>query len=152
MKFFTRQWWEADSPNAEDVFTRYARHLESIEDALPRPLVELQANHTLHDARVRNVECDFASGALALTLDGWDAGLQRRVRYTLHFSEVVAFEQSLPPAGAGRPELDDLAYWECSLSGSDIELGMLFVSGAEFRIVFAGFGFTHEAGESGVRS
>ena len=147
MKFFTRQWLEAGSPNADEVFARYLHHLESIEDALPRSLLELQADHTLHDARVRNVECDFASGGLALTLDGWDTDLQRRVRYTLEFSEVVAFEQSLPPA-TGRPELGDLAYWECSLSGSDIELGMLFVSGAEFRIVFTGFGFTHEPGDA----
>lgn len=143
MKFFTSEWWATGCENAQDVFSRYGSHFAAIEEALPPSLVELSSAHTLHDAEVKHLRCDFAGNSLHATLDGWDRDLQVKIRYELRFSGVSLFDQAFPKEEYVESELGDLGYWECSLGTSSIEVEMLFVSGAEFRIVFQDFSFSH---------
>ena len=139
MRHFTREWWESGSPEAESVFARYAKHFASIRASLPPQLVELEEQHTLHDAEVKHVACDFVGGLVAIHLNGWDQALQNKVRYDLEFAEVQLFEQVFPQQEYVEEELGDLGYWECEILPTGVQVNMLFVSGAEFRIVFKGF-------------
>jgi hypothetical protein len=139
MKFFTREWWEAGSENAAIVFKRYETYLDSIRESLPPALVELEAVHTLHDAELKLVQCNAKEASVLLVLNGWDRDLQYKVQYTLKFTGVGVFEQRLPEQEYVESELGDLAYWECEWLDPEIELRMLFVSSAEFRITFTDF-------------
>jgi hypothetical protein len=143
MRFFTREWWASAPGDPQDAFAAYELHFQAIKGVLPPDLVDLHAHHTLHDARVQDVERDVAGGTLALVLDGWDRALRHRVRYTLSFSDVGLFERTDVPDGDEHPARDDLGYWECDVSGDAIEMRMLFASDAEYRIVFRDMVFTH---------
>lgn len=143
MKFFTSEWWASGSENAMEVFNRYEAHLAAIRDFLPPPLVEFGSKHTLHDAEVKHIECNFLSRSLSVNLHGWDLELKNKVCYTLQFSGVSLFDQALPQQEYVESELGDIGYWECSLVGNEVEVCILFVSGAEFRILFQGFSFLH---------
>jgi hypothetical protein len=143
MKFFTKEWWASGSEGADEIFARYERNLESISKGLPKALLELHKEHTLHDAEVKQVECDFIARSVSIRLHGWDAELKHKVRYVLKFENVSQFEQTLPQEEYVEEELGDLGYWECSLVGPDVQVEMLFVSGAEFRILFQGFRFSN---------
>ncbi len=103
-----------------------------------------ETEHTLHDSEVKSIVSDFNDRTVTMILNGWNRGLEYPVRYTLHFSDVSLFYQQLPKQDHIKEELGDLGYWECELMGSAIEIRMLFVSSAEFRIVFTGFGFENE--------
>ena len=143
MKFFTREWWEAGSADAEAVFERYEAYMSGIRSRLPPGIVELEAKHTLHDAELKVVQVDLRERSVLLVLDGWNQELQHKVRYALKFSGVGFFEQQLPQQDYVESELGDLAYWECELLHSEVEVRMLFVSTAEVRITFTGFTFEH---------
>ena len=64
MKFFTREWWEGGSRNAELVFERYEAYLQGIRSSLPPALVTLEAGHTLHDAELKKALCNFSEGCV----------------------------------------------------------------------------------------
>ena len=144
MKYFTAEWWASGGDNAQMVFQQYENHLASIRPQLPPELVVLEAEHTLHDSEVKSIVSDFNDRTVTMILNGWNRKLEYPVRYTLHFSGVSLFDQQLPKQDYVEEELGDLGYWECELIGSAIEIRMLFVSSAEFRIVFTGFDFEHE--------
>jgi hypothetical protein len=143
MRFFTRSWWESGSEAADERFQAYAAYIDSVRDRLPPDILELDAQHTLHDSEVKEVRCDFVRQAVQVVLNGWNRDLQYRVRYCLNFTEVSEFEQLLPPQEQLEEELGDLGYWECEWIGGKSQVSMLFVSGAEFRVVFQGFSFEH---------
>jgi hypothetical protein len=148
VKFFTSEWWANGSEDAEAVFERYERYLTSIRSKLPAPLITFEAEHTLHDAEVKNITSDFQDRTVVMRFEGWDRNLQYGVDYTLSFLGVSVFEQRLPEQEYVEAELGDLGYWECELISSGVEVRMLFVSSAEFRIVFTGFAFEHSRREA----
>jgi hypothetical protein len=143
MKFFTQEWWEAGSENAEAVFEQYESYLSRIRERLPPALVELEAKHTLHDAELKIVRSNISEGSVLLVLNGWNRELQYKVQYALKFTGVSLFEQRLPEQEYVESELGDLGYWECELLQPEIEVRMLFVSSAEFRIMFRDFTFEY---------
>ena len=144
MKYFTTEWWENSCENAQQVFASYREHLKAIESLLPRQLIELEQNHTLHDSEVKNIFCSFKDRSLVIELLGWDVNLQFPVKYKLAFSEVEYFNQIFPQQAYVESELGDLGYWELDVIGGKIQMNMLFVSHAEFLIAFQDFKFTHE--------
>ena len=141
MKYFTKDWWFSDSEDAEAIFAAYDSYLSTIRDNLPASLLEFKELHTLHDAKV--VSCNFAGNDLTIEFSGWDITLNYPVRYILRFSGVSQFDQIFATPGS-QPEIGDLAYWEIELVNSSIRVNMLFVSTAEFNILFSGFSFSHE--------
>lgn len=143
MKFFTLEWWQGDCEGAAEVFARYNSHFESIAPKLPAALVDFQSEFTLHDSEVKRITCDFVKRSVEFEFDGWDRDLSYPVRYTLTFSDVTAFAQNFPKDKEFDSELGDLGYWEFDLVPEGVEMQMLFVSSAEFRIVFSGFAFQH---------
>jgi hypothetical protein len=144
MKYFTREWWAADCPEAESVFRKYNSYLASVRSALPERLVELDSQHTLHDSELKHVRCNFEDRTVEWVLHGWDRELKHKVRYRLAFAGVIEFEQQLPLQEYVEEELGDIGYWECEMQEKDIEVRVLFISGAEFRVVFANFNFSYE--------
>lgn len=143
MKFFTLEWWRGDCEDAAEVIARYNTHFASIVPKLPEALVDFQSRFTLHDSEVKSIACDFAKRIAELEFDGWDQSLSYPVRYSLKFSGVTAFEQEFRKGDYSDSWLGDLGYWEFDLVPEGLELRMLFVSSAEFRIVFSGFAFQH---------
>ena len=85
---------------------------------------------------------------MEIRLRGWDRALSHRVNYTLKFLGVEEFDQLLPRGRNMEQELGDLGYWECEYLEPSVEVRLLFVSSAEFRIVFNDFEFTHEVPEA----
>jgi len=144
MKFFTSEWWASGSAESMEVFSRYEAHLASIRDSLPPSLVQFKEEHTLHDSEVKHIECNFLNRSLSMKLLGWDLKLENKVCYTLQFFDVSSFDQALPQQELVESELGDIGYWEISLVCKEVEVCILFVSGAEFRVLFRGFGFSHE--------
>ena len=143
MKFFTHEWRESGSPNAEAVFKSYDSYLCGVRAYVSPSLIELEESHTLHDAEVKFVGCEFIDRTISLLLHGWDQELKFKVAYSLQFSGVTQFEQSFPQEEFVESELGDLAYWECEWLNPETEVRMLFVSGAQVRIVFGRFTFEH---------
>ncbi|NML28948.1 hypothetical protein [Zoogloea dura] len=148
MKFFTLEWWQSGCEAAPEVFARYDAHLSAIQPQLPPALVEFQSAFTLHDSEVKRVFCDFDRKLLVLELDGWDMNLTHPIYYTLTFSGVSVFEQQFPKEREFEAELGDLGYWEFDISAKGTEVRMLFVSSAEFRVVFTDFAFHHVSTEA----
>jgi len=143
MKYFTREWWASEGGSTQDAFDAYDSYLASVRERLPPALVTLEAEHTLHDAEVKQIECSFDARAVGIALNGWNRELEYPVRYVLKFFGVSQFDQVLPQQDYVEEELGDLGYWECELLDKSVEVRMLFVSGAEFRIVFTDFSFEH---------
>jgi hypothetical protein len=146
MKYFTREWWAKGEEDWEP-FNRFEAYLATVRSQIPEPLLGLWSEHTLHDAEVKRIECRFGPRTLLMTLDGWDRELQNPIRYSLAFVGVAEFDQVLPLGPYVEEELGDLGYWEFEFSGGAVEVRMLFVSGAEFRVLFEGFSFEHHARE-----
>jgi hypothetical protein len=142
MKYFTSEWWAGGCEGADILFYKYNEYFNTIKASLPRPLVELEENHTLHDSEVKAITCDFKEKRVEIELLGWDFNNQFSVRYKLVFFGVSQFEQRLPQLDYVEQELGDLGYWEFELLTGKIEMRMLFASDAEFRIVFNGFDFS----------
>lgn len=141
MKYFTTAWWE-DGCEVE-VIERYQEYLASIRSQLPKSLNDFENNHTLHDAEVESVLNDFDRQTVEMTLNGYNQKLEYPVRYILKFLGVSQFHQQLPKQEYIESELGDLGYTELELLGSTVEMRMLFVSHAEFRIEFSDFSFEH---------
>jgi hypothetical protein len=143
MKYFTREWWHSNG-EASSVFKRYDEYLASVSASLPKNLLQLYSDYTLHDAEVKKVACFFDTRSVRIELRGWDAALQNPIYYKLQFAGVKEFEQVLPQEEYVESELGDLGYWEIEALTEGTEVRMLFVSDAEFRIVFEDFTFEHE--------
>lgn len=148
MKFFTLDWWRSGCEAAPEVFARYDAHFSAIQPQLPTALVEFQSEFTLHDAEIKRTSSDFERNSLVLEFDGWDINLTHPVYYTLTFSGVSVFEQLFPIEAEFEAELGDLGYWEFDISAKGTEMQMLFVSSAEFRVVFTDFSFEHVSTEA----
>lgn len=54
MKYFTTEWWENGCENAQALFQQYDSYLASIRSWLPAELVKFEADHTLHDSKVKS--------------------------------------------------------------------------------------------------
>ena len=144
MKFFTKEWWKADSPDYEAVYTKYHDYLASVHNQIPGDLLLFEKNYTLHDAEVKRISNDFQERSVTIIFNGWDQPLQKPLRYKMHFTEVTSFELIYPQQEDVVSELDDLAYWEIEALNSVIQVGMIFVTEAEFHIKFNGFTFVQE--------
>lgn len=142
MKFFTKIWWESGCENAEHLFAEYDAYFSSIRDRLPKSLIELHEEHTLHDSEVKRITSYPLEGNVSMELLGWDINLQFPVRYHLNFLGVSRFEQIFPQEEYVEQELGDLGYWECESISSSTEMRMLFISGAQFTVVFSGLDLT----------
>jgi hypothetical protein len=147
MKYFTAEWW-ANAGDDTAPFREYAAYLATVRAKLPAALAELESQHTLHDSRVSSISSNFEKRAVEIKLRGWDRALSHRVNYTLKFLGVEEFEQFLPCGPNLEEELGDIGYWECEYLAPSVEIRMLFVSSAEFRIVFNDFEFTQEVPEA----
>ncbi|QBB70249.1 hypothetical protein ELE36_07665 [Pseudolysobacter antarcticus] len=145
MKYFTSEWWGSGCEGADGVFEKYQRYIDSVKDRLPKAALDFNANHTLHDSEVKLIVNDFQKREARLTFHGWDTAFEKKTCYRLTFSNVVLFEQCYPQADYFDTELGDLGYWEWEVVPEGIELRMLFVSSATFRLVFNDFSFKHEA-------
>jgi hypothetical protein len=149
VKYFTREWWGGhDETATRTVVDRYHTYYMSIRDKLPPDLVLLHSQHTLHDAKLVSIRCNFAEKTVEMLLNGWDLGFQIRVRYQLRFSGLVSIDQYLweeqhEDEVRWDPWLGDLGYWEFELVPDGVEMRMLFDSGAEVHVVFSGFSFEH---------
>ena len=145
MKYFTSNWWLSGCENSEAVFAEYNTYFDSIRNSLPAALQELEESFTLHDSKVKLINCDLQFGIVTLVLSGWNQGLNFPVRYNLQFSGVLRLGQSFPQEDYVESELGDLGYWELEKLQTGIEMRMLFASTAEFKIVFTDFTFTHSS-------
>lgn len=145
MKYFTKEWWFGDAPDADLVFEHYRAYISTVRDRLPAQLIDLYENHTLHDAEVKRIAMSATGGTVELELLGWDIELQNQVRYNLAFSGVTSFEQVFPEAEYVEQELGDLGYWECEHLGSETEMRMLFATEATFTVRFSDFSFKASA-------
>ena len=123
------------------VFARYDSYLASISEKLPKALLEFHSEHTLHDAEVKRITSSFSQKTIQMEFRGWDVQLQNPIYYTLKFSGVTEFEQVLPQQEYVESELGDLGYWEIEALNQGIEIRMLFVSEAKFKIIFDGFSY-----------
>jgi hypothetical protein len=145
MKFFTHEWWMSFGDTDDmSVFARYDSYLASITDKLPKELLEFHHEHTLHDAEVKRIISSFPQKTIQMEFRGWDIQLQNPIYYTLKFSGVIEFEQLLPQQEYVESELGDLGYWEIEALSQGIEIRMLFVSEAKFKIVFEGFSYDYQ--------
>ena len=147
MKYFTTEWWANGCENAESLFHRYESYLASVRSLLPHELVVFDSAHTLHDSKVIKIVSDLSDKTVTMVFNGWNQKFDYPVRYTIRFSGVSLFDQQLPQQDNVEAELGDLGYWEFEVLDSAIEVRMLFVSSAEFRVVFTGFTFEHERRE-----
>jgi len=143
VKYFTTEWWASGGENAEALFQQYGSYLASVRSRLPHELVAFDDAHTLHDSEVKNIICGFEAKTVAMVLNGWNQQFDCPIRYTIRFSGVTLFDQRFPQEEYVEAELGDLGYWEFEALDSATEVRMLFVSSAEFRIVFTGFTFEH---------
>lgn len=143
MKYFTHEWWSSDAPQEEkvEVFERYRKYLASVAERLPQELVRFESEFTLHDAQVKKIFCLFHEKEVIIELLGWDRGFEHQIYYSLKLMGVVEFNQMLPRQEDVESELGDLGCWEIECVNSGIEVRMLFASGAEFTVIFNGFGF-----------
>lgn len=141
MKYFTTQWWSSGCKD-ESVIPKYKKHLSDIKHLLPQKLVALESDFTLHDAQVKKIISDISNRTVTIILLGWDRNLESRLGYTLVFSGVDRFVQTLPQEEYVESELGDLGYWEIQATEDYVEISMLFASDAEFSITFKGFDFS----------
>ncbi|RYY03270.1 MAG: DUF4085 family protein [Gammaproteobacteria bacterium] len=125
----------------KNVFEEYRSYLASIKDVLPEKIVEFEAEYSLHDSKIKKIFCSFKNKEVILEFLGWNLNLEHQIYYTLIFSGVTKFKQTLPQQEYVESELGDLGYWEIESINSEIEVRMLFASGAEFNITFKEFSF-----------
>jgi hypothetical protein len=142
VKYFTREWWSSGCADRAPVHA-YLAHFKRISADLPPSVLEFEAHHTLHDARLETVSATYGERALAFSLSGWNQPLSQPVRYSVLFLGVASFEQHLPTGRDAGSELGDIGYWEYQIEPPHIELRILFAGGAEFRVLFGDVRFTH---------
>ncbi len=143
MKYFTSEWWSSGCED-ESVFERYQEYLSSVSSQLPKNLLSIYNEFTLHDANVKEISSNYRDRSVTIRLNGWDLEFKEKIKYTLQFTDVEQFEQILPQEEYVESELGDLGYWEYEALGEITEMRMFFASGAEFTIKFRGFDFINE--------
>ena len=141
LKYFTAEWWEGGCD--DEPFKRYLAYFSSIRTQLPGALIDLIDNYTLHDAKVKSIRNDLNNQTVEMTFHGWNQKLEFPVRYTLNFLGVRQFHQQLPKQEGAESGFGDLGYTELELFDDKVEMRMLFVSYAEFRLTFSDFSFEH---------
>ena len=144
MKFFTIEWWSSGCED-DSVFDKYQEYLSSVSTKLPKQLLLIQQEFTLHDANVKEIRSDYVNRIVTIILRGWDREFKEKIKYTLRFLGVEQFNQILPQDEYVESELGDLGYWEYEVLDMAVQMRMLFASGAEFEINFNEFEFTHDA-------
>jgi hypothetical protein len=145
MKFFTSEWWSTFGDTDDlSVFARYDSYLASVTHKIPKKLLDFHKNHTLHDAEVKRITSSFNQKSIQIEFRGWDIELQNPIYYILLFSGVKEFDQLFPQQEYVESELGDLGYWEIEALNQGVEIRMLFVSEAEFKITFEEFSFEHK--------
>jgi hypothetical protein len=154
MKYFTPEWWSAGCEDRAPI-EAYQAEFSRIKARLPPEVVQFEELHTLHDGRLEEVHCEFGSGEVRMRFAGWNRDFSKPAFYSLTFKEVTVLEQRVPSGRGPEPEFGDLGYWEYALCPAGVEMCILFVSSAEFRIVFRAFSFSvsapkAEAPQSGV--
>jgi hypothetical protein len=143
MKYFTSEWWASDDEAFQNaVIEQYHKYFESVRHQVPAEYLDLSTNYTLHDSEVKKITVHPLEGSVHIKLHGFDANLENRLIYNLVFSGVRRFDQTFPQADYVEQELGDLGYWEIEVISHGFELRMLFVTGAEFQIVFERLSFT----------
>jgi len=140
MKFFTSEWWESGCAD-KGVIERYREYYNSIAQKLPQKIPEFEADHTIHDSNVKRIGSNLVENNVEISLLGWDYDFNNRILYDLRFSGVSSFLQLFPFENRFEIDLGDLGYWEYEIVKEGIEMRMLFVSRAEFKIVFKDFEF-----------
>lgn len=144
VRYFTLAWWcGTELEDGPDPGAEYARHLETIRDRLPADLLATQESVSLHDSRLRTLVVTPASGTVQLALESHDGA----ERFILAYRGVELFESTADPAvGLGGPYgYGDFGYDEVDvLPNGAFEHRMLFSSGIELRVVFAGFELRRE--------
>ncbi len=145
MKYFTSEWWDSGGKGADDVYEKYQKYIASVKHRLPKTVLSFDANHTLHDSKVKEITSDFTKKETQLILHGWNAGFNTKTKYHLTFTGVSIFEQHLPLNGYVESKLDDIGYWEWEALSEGTELRLIFASSAMFRLVFKDFEFAHES-------
>ncbi|WP_094789935.1 hypothetical protein [Zooshikella ganghwensis] len=138
MKYFTSEWWASGCEN-ESVIDKYREYYLSISSKLPDQLRSFEENHTLHDANVTSISTDLVKNEVAINFKGWDRELNYPVNYEIYFVGVKSFNQTSLQEDS---EIGDLGYWEYEALDGDIEMRMLFASGAQFNVVFNDFRFS----------
>lgn len=139
MKYFTPEWWTSAGESANNASELYYAYWKSIEGSLPKPLIELETHHSLHDSVINSIVCNFSEQVVEIKLNGWDREFNNKVKYHLYFKGVSYFDQYIPDS-----EFGDLGYWEYEKHSEQIEMRMLFASYTELRIRFHDFEFSYE--------
>jgi hypothetical protein len=142
VRYFTLAWWLTPD---ESAAAEYARHLSAIRDRLPPDLLATQESVSLHDSRLRELAVSPVAATARLVLES-HRGDERLI---LSYSGVEAFESAAnPDVGLRGPHgYGDFGYDEVDvLPGGSFEHRMLFSSGIELRVVFAGLQLRRESG------
>jgi hypothetical protein len=148
MRFFTIEWWcgVQGGDDSNDPAKDYQSYLATIRERLPVGLLALQEVVSLHDGRLRLLELSPSSATLLLRIDGDDGSGGLR-QFTLRYSGVSSFRSIADPAiGLPGPHgYGDWGYDEAGVTQSgEFEHRILFSSGIEVVVTFAGFEFTWE--------
>lgn len=151
MKYFTLQWWAAETGDRQPAFQAYYTYLATVKPRLPVALRRLSEDVSLHDGRLRRLLFVAARNELAIDLDGYDFDRVRRshcaAKIGLAYRGVTSFESLADPeAGLAGPHgYGDLGYDEIEILASGLfQHRMLFSSGIELVVTFAGFTLTYE--------
>lgn len=91
--------------------------------------------------KLKKIISSFPQKTIQIEFRSWDTKLQNPIYYILLFSGVKEFEQLLPQQEYVESELGDLGYWEIEALSHGVEVRMLFVSAAEFKIIFKGVSY-----------
>ncbi len=139
MKYFTSKWW-ASGCEDESVFKKYQDYYSSISSKLPNDVLTLEKEHTLHDSNIESIYSDVDNKTVTIKFNGWNQEFNNPVVYEIIFKNVSSFKQTLPLDDDNC--LGDLGYWEYEIIGSNIEMRMLFASGAQISVTFQDFRFS----------
>lgn len=138
MRFFTLDWRHGiQSLESPDVFDDYQIHFDRIRDRLPRSLIQLHQEVSLHDANVTSMTTLFDTEVFQIQLLGFTSkGSARRIQ--LDYSGVTAIRVLIGSPLGGPTGFGDLGYCEVHVADAELlEHDLLFSSGIELQITFA---------------
>jgi hypothetical protein len=138
MKYCTLEWWHGiQSGNIRDPWEQYQAHFERIRNHLPKSLIDLHENVSMHDANLVSMSFFTAEATLLIELRG-DDGQGGARRFRLAYSGVERFLALTGAELPGPTGFGDLGYEEVHLVDVNlIEHDLLFSSGIELQIAFA---------------
>jgi hypothetical protein len=133
------------------AFRAYEAYLVGARKEFLPELCRLLDEVSLHDSRLRRLQIVPEKKEVSIDLDGCgpDEGQQsyNALKIGLAYSGVESFESLADPdAGLAGPHgYGDLGYDEIEVLGAGLfQHRMLFSTGIEFAVTFAGFRLTHE--------